>query len=169
MTAARPTRDGGFTLVEVLVSVIVTAMILVAAAGVLVLAQRTLQITGESAVLSRNSQLATLWLVRDVRSAVVVDTPACDGSNPDGFQVLALESSDPAGGTSSSISYRLEGGSMVRYAHGSSDGVPSVVTVADRLAAACAVQDGQAVRVALESTLGSRFDLTVVATRSVQS
>lgn len=162
--------DPGFTLIEIALAVVVTAALTTAVGVVLFTTQRTLSTTSAAIQRSRNTQLATLLVAADVRSADPgtgdVDTSGllraigCGDGAAAGSQPLTIAVTDIADGSPRLIAYRLESSTLTRYmCHA---GNLTVTIVAKRVTAATATTAGRRITLQLATEVDQPIEVTAL-------
>jgi prepilin-type N-terminal cleavage/methylation domain-containing protein len=105
--------DGGFTLVEVLVTVTVLGLIFAVLTDTFVLGLRTTSDTQTNLAQTDTEQFAALWLTKDVRgsTAVATDAAACGVSNA---PLVLQRASSAIGLADSTVVYARTGNDLSR-------------------------------------------------------
>jgi hypothetical protein len=111
--------EGGFTLTEVLVALVITGFVVTAIASVLLLSFSSYPANAARLTLSNDAELLSSRLAPDVRSASDVNpstTPGCfSGVSPSPPFLLTLTWSDAGSGYQYVAAYRAEGSELTRY------------------------------------------------------
>jgi prepilin-type N-terminal cleavage/methylation domain-containing protein len=122
----RNQSESGFTLVEVLVATIISAIIVGGIAGILIVTLESYPSSAARISLSDNAQLLSTWLVPDAQSAAwnsqgidmspaLTDIPGCTVSLPPSTNVVTLSWSDYDTGITFAAAYRQVGSELMRY------------------------------------------------------
>jgi prepilin-type N-terminal cleavage/methylation domain-containing protein len=132
MSATARFDEAGVTLIELLITVALMGIVMVALASALFVGFRTTQDTNTSLDQSNAEQLVSLYLTRDVQGA---DTVAGSVTSPCGSEPVLLETqahSDPLMPASNvTVTYRLSGNNLIRRVCGPT---PSTQTLARNIA-----------------------------------
>ncbi len=134
MTSPDRQEESGFTLIELMVAITISAFVIGAAASVLLVVMRNYSYSATRLVESHDAQLISLWLTADVLSAGpatnIATTPTlsgCGGLQTAGNNVLKLSWSDFDTAAAFEASYRLKpapsglGYQLIRYFCSSGD------------------------------------------------
>ena len=185
MTSPDRQEESGFTLIELMVAITISAFVIGAAASVLLVVMRNYSYSATRLVESHDAQLISLWLTADVLSAGpatnIATTPTlsgCGGLQTAGNNVLKLSWSEfPTPQPGAEASYRLQpapsgpGYQLIRYFCSSGDRtvVARDVTPSGATATVAVDQVNLAVNVLVNATpysfnvSASRRTTTVVA------
>lgn len=167
MAGPQAHRDGGFTLVELLISIVIMGLIASAIGGAFTVYLRTESSTSGRLTTSRYAQTLAQWLPADVQSAdtsTISDDPNVPSecsTTPGSTNVIRFRSSEGA----TAVAYRLSAGELLRVTC-PIGGSPSVQVMARGLTSATVRRDQLPV-VELAVTVTEGASTQTFATRAV--
>jgi prepilin-type N-terminal cleavage/methylation domain-containing protein len=151
MTAPLPRDQAGVTLIELLVTLSIMGIIMVALTSALFVGFHSTRDTNTNLDQSNAEQFVSLYLTRDVQGADAVTYPATSSCGNQPVALQATARSDPLlGASDTTITYRLSGRDLVRRVCGPS---PSTLTLA-RDVTTFAASGANTVTVAINTAAG---------------
>jgi prepilin-type N-terminal cleavage/methylation domain-containing protein len=119
MSATFSRSEAGITLIELLVTLSIMGIIMVALTSALFIGMHTTRDTNTSLDQSNTEQLVSRWLAHDVQGADAVSYPGVSGCGNRPVALQAASKSDPlAGASDTTVIYRLSGRELVRQVCG---------------------------------------------------